>query len=315
MEYRDLGTSGLRVSALCMGTWPLAGRMGALGKSDAVTLIRRAIDQGVTFVDTAEGYGVAEELTGKALGNGYRSKCIVATKVSSDFTADGVRRALDHSLEVLGTDYIDLYQIHRFDRSVRLDETLGAVADAVGAGKIRFVGVSNFTVSQLESARRITPIVSNQINYNALNRSPEMEMLPYCRNNMVALLAHSSLAKGLLSGKYRGGHTFAPDDERSRFAGYSGELLDRYLTLVAELREVAADHGLTSSQASLTWLLSHREVTSVLVGPKSAEQLDEAVPAASGPDEERRKSLKRAMNETIDRHGLPYLCPFEDQLV
>jgi aryl-alcohol dehydrogenase-like predicted oxidoreductase len=289
--------------------------MGAVDLKSTKALVRNAIDRGITFIDTAELYGDSEQQLGRALTEGYRDRCFLATKVGKDFTARGVRRALENSLRALGTDRIDLYQIHWFNPEVPVDETLQSIANLHKNGYIRYCGVSNFTVEQLLQANKIIPIVSNQINYNPLNRSPEQRMIDYCFQERISVISHSSLAKGLLSGKYKSDHSFASDDERSTFSGYSGELFAKYLVIVRELKEVAEDERLNLVQAAIIWLLAREEVTSVLVGPKSLSQLEEAAGALTNLAPEGRIALRRKMNEILDSYDLPPLCPFPNQLV
>jgi len=310
-----LGTTGERISSIGLGTWQLAGMMGVVDRENATALIRKAIDSGITFIDTAEMYGDSEKQLSKALTEGYRNKVFLATKVSKDFSATGVKKALRNSLEALGTDRIDLYQIHRYDPEVPVEETLQAMASLQEAGFIRYCGVSNFTVEQLQQAQQVLPIVSNQINYNALNRSPEQRMIDYCREQRISVISHSSLAKGILCGKYETNDTFAPDDERSTFPGYSGNLFAKYLAVATELKEAAENEGLNLVQAAIIWLLAREEVTSVLIGPKSLSQLEEAGDALGVVASDRRIALRERMNEILDSHDLPPLCPFPAQLV
>ena len=241
MKLKKPGDTGESISIIGMGTWQLAGMMGAVDRSQSTALIRRAIDSGITFIDCAEMYGDSEQLLGRALADGYRDRCFLATKVSRDFSAGGVRRALENSLKALKTDRIDLYQIHRYEPATPVEETLEAMAELQNKGLIRYCGVSNFNREQLQRARQVLPVVSDQINYNALNRSPEKQLLDYCRREKVAVIVHSSLAKGLLCGKYGPDHIFARDDERSGFTGYSGQLFTRSLEVVDELETVARD--------------------------------------------------------------------------
>jgi aryl-alcohol dehydrogenase-like predicted oxidoreductase len=315
MEYRQLGATGEQISSIGLGTWQLAGMMGHMDRGKSTALVRTAIDSGITFIDTAEMYGDSEQQLGKALGQGYRNRVFLASKVSADFTAAGVKNALGNSLKALRTDWIDLYQIHRFDPRVPVEETLQAIAALREAGQIRYCGVSNFTVDQLQRARRVLPVVSNQINYNALNRSPERHMIDYCRKERIAVISHSSLAKGILSGKYTPDHQFASNDERSTFPGYSGELFRRYVAVADELRQEAESQGITASQAAILWLLAREEVTSVLVGPKNISQLQDSAEAVEvlAPDD--RTALRERMNTILDSRDLPFLCPSPNQLV
>ncbi|MBN2551677.1 MAG: aldo/keto reductase [Spirochaetales bacterium] len=315
MEYRQLGGTEEKISAIGLGTWQLAGMMGAVDRSESTALIRGAIDGGVTFIDTAELYGDSEQQVGKALSGGYRDRVFLATKVSKDFTAAGVKKALANSLKALGTDRIDLYQVHRYDPLVPVEETLRAMASLQEQGLIRYCGVSNFTVEQLQRARRVAPIVSNQINYNALNRSAEKRMIDYCRRERIAVISHSSLAKGILSGKYAPDHEFAADDERSTFPGYSGDLFRRVLAVTGRLEQAAEAEGISPAQAAIIWLLAREEVASVLVGPKTESQLDESIEALAALQPAGRSALRHKMNTILDSSDLPPLCPFPDQLV
>jgi aryl-alcohol dehydrogenase-like predicted oxidoreductase len=315
MELRKLGITGESISSLGLGTWQLAGMMGAVDRSQSTALIRAAIDRGITFIDCAEMYGDSEQLLGKALADGYRDRCFLATKVSRDFSAGGVKRALENSMKALQTDRIDLYQIHRYDPATPVEETLEAMAQLQEKGLIRYCGVSNYNREQLTRAGQILPVVSDQINYNVLNRSPERELLAYCRREKVAVICHSSLAKGLLSGRYGPDHTFAPDDERSAFSGYSGQLFSEYLAVVEELKTVARDYGLDMVKAAIIWLLAREEVTSVLIGPKSISQLEESAGFDRVLTPRRMSELREKMNQVLDSRNLPALCPFPDQLV
>jgi myo-inositol catabolism protein IolS len=315
MEFRKLGTTKERIPLIGLGTWQLAGMMGAMDRTMSTALVRKAIDSGITFIDTAEMYGDSEQQLGKALSDGYRAKAFLATKVSTDFTANGVKKALENSLKALRTDWIDLYQIHRYDPGVPVEETLQAMASLQEAGSIRYLGVSNFTVEQLREAQAVVPIVSNQINYNALNRSPERRILDYCRQQRISVLSHSSLAKGILSGKYGPDHQFASNDERSGFQGYSGELFAKYLAVTEDLRAAAEKEGFSLAQAAIIWLLAQETVTSVLVGPKSISQLEESEGAVERMAPADRATLRERMNTILDSHNLPPLCPFPDQLV
>lgn len=315
METRNVDGTGEAVSVLGLGTWPLAGYMGAVDRSDATRLIRSAIDQGVTFVDTAEAYGDTETILGEALRDGYRKRVVLATKVSRDYSRKGVRKAAEASLKALGTDRIDLYQLHNFEASVPLEETLEEVLRLREEGLIRFIGVSNFNSEQLAEALELAPIVSNQINYNALNRSPEREHLDFCSKKEVSVIGHSSLAKGLLTGKYKPGHQFAPDDERSDFSGYHGDALAYYLAAVESLGEVARRWEITPSQAAVNWVLAREEVSSLLVGPKNEKQLAESIEAVSLLTSQQRQKLRVEMDRVLDKHNLPPLCPFPEQLL
>ena len=289
--------------------------MGTVDRRGATRLIRRAVDQGVAFLDTAEAYGDTESLLGEALKEGYRDKVYLATKVSRDFSREGVRRAAEASLRALQTDRIDLYQLHRYDPSVPLQETLEEVARLQEEGLIRHIGVSNFDNRRLAEAVKIAPIITNQINYNALNRAPEKEHLQFCKEQGVRIIGHSSLAKGLLTGKYEQGHRFSPEDERSQFEDYTGDALAYYLAAVEDITAVAQKWGITTVQASLAWVLAREEVASVLVGPKKEKQLNESIRATEALSPDGRAHLREELDRILDRHKLPPLCPSPNQLV
>jgi aryl-alcohol dehydrogenase-like predicted oxidoreductase len=315
VEYRQLGMTGEQISIVGLGTWQLAGMMGAMDRHQSTALIRTAIDRGITFIDTAEQYGDSERQIGKALSGGYRDKVFLATKVSTDFTAAGVEKALKNSLKALETERIDLYQVHRYDPHVPVEETLQAMASLQEQGLIRYCGVSNFTVEQLQRAQRVLPIVSNQINYNALNRSPEKRTIDYCRQERIAVISHSSLAKGILSGKYAPDHQFASNDERSTFPSYSGDLFRKYLAVAGELKQVAESEGISPTQSAIIWLAAREEVASVLIGPKTVSQLEESAEALVRLPPARRTALRERMNAVLDSSDLPPLCPNPKQLV
>lgn len=196
-----------------------------------------------------------------------------------------------------------------------LEETLAAIAELQQAGLVRHVGVSNFNAEQLRQALGVFPVVCNQINYNALNRSPERQMLPFCRGKKISVVAHSSLVKGILSGRYSADHKFSPDDERSCFAGYSGDLFASYLKVVEELKNMADTEGKTMAHAAVAWLLAREEVSCVLVGPKSLPQLEESTGVIEALTPARRVELRRSLSDILDASGLPPLCPFASQLV
>lgn len=281
MRHRSLGSGGPPVPVIGFGAWPVGGGMGRMEESEAIRTVRGAIDAGVTLVDTAQAYGPSESVVGKALRDGYRERCFLATKVSGDYSPAAVRAAMENSLRALGVDHVDLYQVHSW-RGERdpIEATMAAMARLQQEGKTRHLGVSNFNAAQMQAAAAVAPFVSNQPRYNMLDREIEAADLPWCEANGVGNLAHSPLAKGLLTGRYAPGHVFPEDDERTRSPRFQGELFGRYCAVAGRLGEVAADKGLTLVQMAIAWCLRQPAVSCVLVGAKSPEQVQEHLGAA-----------------------------------
>lgn len=281
MRCRSLGRDGPRVPVIGLGAWPIGGGMGRMEETEAVRTVRGAIDAGVTLVDTAQAYGPSEAIVGKALRDGYRQRCFLATKVSGDYSPAAVRAAMENSLRALGVDHVDLYQVHSW-RGERdpIEATMAAMARLQEEGKTRYLGVSNFNAAQMEAAASAAPFVSSQPCYNMLHRQIETADLPWCLANGVGNLAHSPLAKGLLSGRYSPGHVFPDDDERSTSSRFQGESFARCCDVAGRLGEIAAGKGLTLVQMAIAWCLRQPAVSCVLVGAKSLEQVQEHLGAA-----------------------------------
>jgi aryl-alcohol dehydrogenase-like predicted oxidoreductase len=280
MQHRQLGQEGPQIPVLGLGAWPLGGGMGAVDEAAVIATTRAAIDQGITLVDTAQFYRTSEATLGKALKDGYRDRCFLATKVSGDFSPKAIRAAMENSLRQLQVDSVDLYQIHWWDPKYPIEESMAAMAQLQAEGKTRYLGVSNFNAGQLQQALQIAPFHSNQPRYNLLAREIETEDIPFCERHGIGILAHSPLAKGLLTGKYQPGHRFPADDERSHLPAFQGEGFDRALAVAERLKSVAADKGITMVQLAIAWLLRLPAVTCVLVGAKSPAQVQDHLPAA-----------------------------------
>ncbi len=281
MRHRTLGRGGPRIPVIGLGAWPIGGGMGGVDEAEAVRTVRGAIDAGVTLVDTAQAYGPSETIVGKALRDGYRERCFLATKVSGDYSPAAVRAAMENSLRALGVDHVDLYQVHSW-RGERdpIEETMAAMARLREEGKTRHLGVSNFDADQMEVASAAAPFVSSQPRYSMLHREIEAADLPWCEANGVGNLAHSPLAKGLLTGRYAPGHVFPDDDERSTSPRFQGESFARSCQVAGRLGEVAAGKGIALVQMAIAWCLRQPAVSCVLVGAKSLEQVREHVGAA-----------------------------------
>ena len=275
MEYRELGRDGPRVPVLGFGAWPLGGGMGDIDEGTAIATVRAAIDAGITLIDTAQGYRTSEATLGKALRDGYRQKCFLATKVSGDYSAKGIRAAIENSLRNLDVEFVDLYQIHGWSEEYPVEESIATLAELQREGKTRHIGVSNYNAERMRRALGTARFQSCQPRYNMFDRRIEAEDIPFCEREGIGLLTHSALAKGLLTGKYYPGHKFAEGDERSGFPQFQGETFAGYLAAAEELREVARGKDLTLVQMAIAWLLRLPAVSCVLVGARNPEQVKE----------------------------------------
>lgn len=280
MEQRELGRGGPRVSALGLGAWPFGGGMGQMEEQTVIDTVHAAIDHGITFIDTAEAYRGSEALLGKALAGERRERVFLATKVSGNFTPEHIRQAMENSLRALRTDHVDLYQIHWWEGRVPIEESMAAMEALRKEGKTRYLGVSNFDVSQMEAARATAPFASLQPRYNLLDREIEAEIAPWCEREGVGLLVHSPLAKGALTGRYPPGHVFPEDDERAHFPRFQGETFARIAGAAERLRrEVAEPRGLSLVQLVVGWTLRLPATSVCLVGAKNPDQVREHVGA------------------------------------
>ncbi len=294
MEYRKLGASDLTVSEISLGSWLTFGV--GVETAAARACLDRAFELGVNFVDTANVYGrgAAEEFLGDALAGRERSSYVLATKLffpmSDDdrgLSAAQVRKQIDDSLRRLRTDYVDLYQCHRYDPGTPLAETMHALAEVVRQGKARYLGFSEWTPEQIRAAGEIPGVerfVSSQPQYSILSRRIEAEVLALCAQTGISQVVWSPLAQGVLSGKYQPGDPL-PEDSRaaSDVMGWSMNrfLKDDVLVAVQRLRPIADGLGVTMSQLALAWVLREPNVASAIVGASRPEQVDENI-AASG---------------------------------
>ncbi len=287
MTYRKLGDTGFEVSVVGFGTWPLGGRdYGRVDDRDGIKAIRRALDLGVNLFDTAPiyGNGHAEEVLGRAL-DGVRHEVFIATKcgpievrpglVRLDLTPQGIEAQCEASLRRLRTDYLDLLQVHWNDPAWPVEQTMRALMRLVSAGKVRAIGVSNFSLADLRAARDAAPVASLQSRYSLLHREVEAEVLPFCREAGIGFLAYEPLARGVLAGRMTIGRRFDATDIRAHDPDFRGEGFVRRLAAVDRLARVARGHGLTPAQAAIAWVAAQPGVTSVLVGAKSAAQVAE----------------------------------------
>lgn len=288
MRYRKLLQTELKVSEICFGTWPISGHgMGKVNETDAQHTINRAIELGVNFFDTADmyGFGYAEALLGRTLGS-VKEDVIIATKVGLEWDdkgnlrrnlqADYVIRACEDSLRRLQADKIDLYQLHWPDPDTPMNETMEALSQLVDSGKVRYIGVSNFSFEQMEEASRYLPIVSNQIEYSLLDRTAETEILPYAVKEKVSILPYKVLGRGILTGKLKEPPIFEKGDWRSEEDIFQKDRLLRSLERVEQLKPIAAVYGCTVSQLAIAWALRFEHIPSVIIGAKRPHQIEES---------------------------------------
>ena len=297
MEYVNLGRTGLRVSRLCLGMMsfgPHECREWALDESAAEPIVRRAVDGGVSFFDTADVYngGQSEVITGRLLRKlfGMREEYVLATKVHGrtmpgengrGLSRKHVMASIDASLERLGHDYVDLYQIHRWDPSTPIEETMEALHDVVQAGKARYIGASSMYAWQFAKAQRVarTSFVSMQNHYNLVYREEEREMIPQCIDQGVGVLPWSPLARGLLAGtRTREGDRLTT---RARTDSFGDSLYtpEMDFAVVDRVAEVAGERGLPPARVALAWLLHKPGVTAPIVGATKVEHVEDALAA------------------------------------
>ncbi|MDF1513111.1 MAG: aldo/keto reductase [Anaerolineae bacterium] len=280
MRRKKLGKFGPDVPVICLGAWPLGGGMGVLSDKQVITTVHAALDCGVTFIDTAEGYRTSEAVLGKAL-IGKRDQVILATKLSGDHSLEHMHRAVENSLRALRTDYIDLYQLHGPRPEYSIEQTMDGLLKLKDQGKIRYIGVSNFSAAQHAEALQFGHIDSSQPMYSMFVRTAGEEVLPYCREHGIGVIVHSPLAKGLLTGKYQSDHTFAQDDERSWMAAFQGERFADALSVAGKLEAWAKDHAHNLVHLAIAWTLANPAVTSCIVGAKTPEQVRHNAEAAN----------------------------------
>ena len=273
METRRLGKDGPSVPIICFGALPIGGGMGLVPEEEGVATVQAAIDAGMTFIDTAQSYGPSELLVGKAI-EGRRPQLFLATKLSgTDHSPERIVQALEDSLKTLGTDYVDLYQIHKPQPDWPIEQTMENLLRLRDSGKIRYIGICNFSAAQTLEAIKYGPVHSSQPRYNMLFRDAEGSVLPCSLEHGIGVIPHSVLCKGMLSGRYRPGHQFLLDDERHRHDIFQGETFEKVSTITEKLAAWAQDNGRDLVQLAIAWTLAHPSVTSAIVGAKTPEQV------------------------------------------
>jgi aryl-alcohol dehydrogenase-like predicted oxidoreductase len=299
MEHRVLGTTGVKVSPLCLGAM-MFGAWGNTDQEDSVRIIHRALDAGINFIDTADVYsrGGSEEVVGKALAGGRRDNVVLATKVHGRMGDDPnefgnsrrwIVREVENSLRRLGTDWIDLYQIHRPEADTDIDETLGALSDLVRTGKVRYIGSSTFPASQIVEAQWVAErrgrerFICEQPPYSVLVRAIENDVLPTCRRYGMGVIPWSPLAGGWLSGRYRVGQDL-PASRRAEMipSRYDMSLPgnQRKLEAADALADLAQEAGITLIELALAFVIRHPAVTAAIIGPRTIDHLESQLTSA-----------------------------------
>jgi aryl-alcohol dehydrogenase-like predicted oxidoreductase len=291
MKKRPLGRSGLEVSAVGFGCMSIGiadvYSSSAQSEDDAIALVHRALDLGINFLDTANIYGDSEVKVGKAL-QGRREGVVLATKFGIvpgssyqnrgvDGSAENARRACDLSLERLGVDVIDLYYLHRVDPRVPIEDTVGAMADLVRTGKVRYIGLSEASSATVRRAQKVHPITAVQTEYSLFSRDPEDELLPTLRELGASLVAYSPLGRGFLGARFRSIDELAPNDWRRGNPRFQGEQFQRNLAIADTIAEIAREKGVTPAQLALAWVLAQGEDVVPIPGTSSAQRLEENV--------------------------------------
>jgi aryl-alcohol dehydrogenase-like predicted oxidoreductase len=290
-EPRKLGGEGLVVSRIGLGCMGMSEFYGGADEGEATATIHRALDLGVTFLDTADMYGpfTNERLVGRAI-TGRRDDVVLATKFGNVRGENGerlgirgdaeyVRQACDASLERLGVDHIDLYYQHRVDPRTPIEETVGAMAELVAAGKVRFLGLSEAAPATVRRANAVHPITALQTEYSLWSRDPEDEILPTVRELGIGFVAYSPLGRGFLSGRFRSPDDFDPGDFRRNNPRFQGTNFTRNLELVERVQEIAEEKGITAAQLALAWVLRQGDDIVPIPGTKLVPYLEENVGA------------------------------------
>jgi aryl-alcohol dehydrogenase-like predicted oxidoreductase len=297
MRTTTLGSKGPEVGVIglgCMGMTFSYDMKTPRDDETSIAVIRRALDLGATLIDTADVYGpyTNEELVGRALAGGHRERAVLATKVGlfvSDPTGgpdnsplirnnghpDHVRRSIDGSLGRLGTQYVDLYQLHRVDPQVPIEETWGAMSEVVTAGKARHIGLSEVTVDQIKRAQAVHPVASVQSELSLWTRDPLAEVLPYCEEQGIAFLPFSPLGRGFLAGRFSSFDDLPEDDFRRRLPRFQQDALRANLAIVGRVREIAERVGAAPAQVALAWVVAQGRYVVPIPGTKTPKYLAE----------------------------------------
>ncbi len=302
----------MSVSVVGLGTWAMGNDFwGKVDDKQSIRAIQEALDNGVNLIDTAPAYGAghAEEIVGKAL-QGRRDNAVIATKVGiirteSDFlhnlTPESMRQEIEDSLRRLGVDVIDLYQIHWPDPNTPLEDSMAELTKLKDAGKIRYIGVSNFTVELVAQARALKEIVSVQPQYSLLHRKEESSLLPYCAKNKIGVLGYGSLAGGILTGKFHDIPALEEGDNRNKFYQFFKEpTWSKVQNVLDVLRTISEERSVPTAQIAINWSIARRGVTSALVGAKTPQQARSNAAAGEWSlSEEELNRIEEAYNRNL----------------
>jgi aryl-alcohol dehydrogenase-like predicted oxidoreductase len=329
LERIDIPGTSLKVSSIALGTWAIGGWMwGGSDEAEAIRTIHEAVDCGITLIDTAPvyGFGRSEEIVGKALAEGgRRNRVTIATKVGLDwkngqpFRNAGktrIHKEIEDSLRRLRTDVIDIYQVHWPDPNVPIEETAAAMADLHRTGKIRAIGVSNFSPAQIDAFRKVSPVHTVQPPYNLFERTIETDVLPYCRDRNIVMLAYGPLCRGMLSGRMTGQTRFTGDDLRKNDPKFQAPRFAQYLRAVERLDRFAqANYGKRVIHLALRWVLDRQDSTVALWGARRPYQLAPIAGLSSWHiDSSAMAEIDRILSETVvDAVGPEFMAP-PDQL-
>lgn len=307
MKTRELGKSGLKVSAIGLGCMGMSGFYGPADEQEALATLDRALELGVNFFDTADVYGVGanEELVGRWL-KGKRDRVVLATKFGNEWAPDGTthlngspeycRKAFDASLRRLGVDYVDLYYLHRIDLNVPLEDTIGAMSELVKAGKVGYLGISEPSAQSIRKAHAVHPIAAVQNEYSLFTRDPEGEILDTMRELGIGLVPFAPLGRGFLTGDLTGLDQMSADDQRRKFPRFQEGNFEQNVALVQRVVEVAREVGRTPAQVALAWVLAQGEDIVPIPGSKRRSHLEDNVAAAELQlSEEQIRKLEQAV--------------------
>jgi methylglyoxal reductase len=319
MQYREIGTSGIKASVVALGTWAIGGWMwGGTEKDDSVKAVHAALDSGINLVDTAPvyGFGTSEEFVGEVIKD-RRDQVVLATKCGLRWNQDkgdfffksegkeiykylgpeSIKKEVEDSLRRLQTDHIDLLQTHWQEETTPREDTMAALVELRDEGKIRAIGVSNINVEQLKEYREVGTVASCQEKFSMLDRDIEDELLPFCIENNIGILAYSPLALGLLTGKVTPEREFDEGDQRNNNPRFSKENRKRVLDMLEKFKPVCDAHNITTAQAVIGWTIARKGITHVLVGARNEKQATEN--AAAGAVELSTEEIQR-MDEAIE---------------
>ncbi|HYB25204.1 MAG TPA: aldo/keto reductase [Solirubrobacteraceae bacterium] len=330
MVQRQLGAAGLRVSAVGLGCMGMSGVYGTADRGEAIATIHAALDAGINLLDTGDFYGMGhnELLIADAVADHNRDEVLISVKFGAQRGPDGswlgydarpaaVKTACAYSLQRLGTDHIDIYRPARLDSNVPIEETVGAIAELVQAGYVRYIGLSEVGADTIRRAAAVHPISDVQIEYSLISRGIERAILPTCRELDIAVTAYGVLSRGLISGRYRADAEAQAGDMRGRMPRFQGENLEHNLGLVERLREIAGAKRATVAQIAFAWVLSRGSGIVPLIGARRRDQLEEALGAIdlelTPEDLERIEQAVPPDAAAGDRYGAPQMADLDSE--